>query len=160
MDHLLLLCHGQISLIGGQFLFMWSIFKVFIKFVTMLLLLYVLVFWPWLMWNLSSLTKDWTCTPCIGKRSLNHWAAREVLNVFLYLSNQCLGFHEGQIRYMILKLHLQTPQSAIHKLYFLLLLYFWSPNNRTHHYAELSSLILQFIDYLGPLFSFHCFPAV
>ena len=43
-----------------------------------LLLLYVLVFWPQGMWDLSSLTRDRTCTPCIGRRSLNHWTAREV----------------------------------------------------------------------------------
>ena len=53
-------------------------FKVFIEFVAKLLLLYVLVFWPQGMWDLSSLTKDRTCTPCIGRRSLNHWTAREV----------------------------------------------------------------------------------
>ena len=34
--------------------------------------------------NLSSPTRDRTHTPCIGRRSLNHWAAREVwpTNVF------------------------------------------------------------------------------
>ena len=26
----------------------------------------------------SSQTRDRTCTPCMGRRSLNHWAAREV----------------------------------------------------------------------------------
>ena len=26
---------------------------------------------------LSSLTRDWTCTPCMGRWSLNHWATRE-----------------------------------------------------------------------------------
>ena len=30
------------------------------------------------MWNLSSPTKDQTCTPCIGRGSLNHWTTREV----------------------------------------------------------------------------------
>ena len=33
-------------------------FKVFIEFVTVLLLSYVLVFWPRSMWDLSSLTRD------------------------------------------------------------------------------------------------------
>ena len=37
---------------------MWTIFKVFTEFVTTLLLFYVLVFWPWGMWDLSSLTRD------------------------------------------------------------------------------------------------------
>ena len=35
-------------------------------------------FWPWGMWDLTSLTRDRTCTPCIGRRSLNQWTAREV----------------------------------------------------------------------------------
>ena len=52
--------------------------KVFIEFVTISLLFYVLVFWPQGMWDLSSLTRDQTCTPCIGRQSLNHWTAREV----------------------------------------------------------------------------------
>ena len=39
---------------------------------------YALVFWPLGMWNLSSLTRDQTCTPCIGRQSLNHWTATEV----------------------------------------------------------------------------------
>ena len=30
------------------------------------------------MWDLSSPTGDGTRTPCIGRRSLNHWTAREV----------------------------------------------------------------------------------
>ena len=57
---------------------MWTIFKVFIEFVTILLLFHVLVFWPRGMWDLSSPTRDQTHTPCIGRRSLNHWTAREV----------------------------------------------------------------------------------
>ena len=40
-------------------------------FVTILLLFYVLVFWRWGMWDLSSLTRDQTHTPCLGRRSLN-----------------------------------------------------------------------------------------
>ena len=28
--------------------------------------------------NLSSQTREWTCIPCNGRRSLNHWTAREV----------------------------------------------------------------------------------
>ena len=30
------------------------------------------------MWDLCSLSKDRTCTPCIGGVDLNHWTAREV----------------------------------------------------------------------------------
>ena len=29
------------------------------------------------MWDLSSPTRDWIHTPCFGRRSLNHWLARE-----------------------------------------------------------------------------------
>ena len=60
------------------FCLMWTIFKVFIEFVTILLLFHVLVFWPRGMWDLSSLTRDWTCTPSAGRQSLNHWTAREI----------------------------------------------------------------------------------
>ena len=41
--------------------------KVFIEFVTALLLFYVMVLWPRGMWDLSSLTRDQTHTPCIGR---------------------------------------------------------------------------------------------
>jgi len=34
-------------------------------------------FWPQGMWNLSCPIKDQTYTPCIGRRSLYHWTARE-----------------------------------------------------------------------------------
>ena len=57
---------------------MWTIFKVFIEFITRLLLFQVLFFWPWGLWDLSSLTRDRTCSPCIGRCSLNHWTASEV----------------------------------------------------------------------------------
>ena len=30
------------------------------------------------MWDVNSLTRDQTCTPCIGVRSLNSWITREV----------------------------------------------------------------------------------
>ena len=55
---------------------MWTIWKIFIEFITILLLFYVLVFWPWGMWDLSAQTR--TRTACIGRCSLNHWTAREV----------------------------------------------------------------------------------
>ena len=67
---------------------MWTIFKVCIEFVTVLLLFYFLFLWPWDMWDLSSLTRYWTHTPCVGRWSLNHGTAREVpLCLFLiYIS--------------------------------------------------------------------------
>ena len=36
------------------------------------------------MWNLSSPTRDWTHTRCIGRWSLNHWTIREIL-ICIYL---------------------------------------------------------------------------
>ena len=36
------------------------------------------VFWPKGIWDLSSPTRDWTCTPCLGRWSFNHWTTREV----------------------------------------------------------------------------------
>ena len=68
-----------------------NIFKVFIEFVTVLLLFYVLGFWPQGMWDLISLTKDRTHTHCIGKRSLNHWTTRKVMeNHVLNVENEHL----------------------------------------------------------------------
>ena len=55
-----------------------TIFKIFIEFVTILLLFYVLVFWHWGMCDLSPKTRDQTHTPCVGRWSLTHWTAREV----------------------------------------------------------------------------------
>ena len=54
-----------------------TIFKVFIVYVTLLLLFYVLVFWPQGMWDLSSLIRDQIHMPYIGRWSLNHWTSRE-----------------------------------------------------------------------------------
>ena len=53
--------------------------KVFIEFLTILLLFYVLIFWLWGMWDPSSPTRDQTCTSWIGRWSLKHWTTREVL---------------------------------------------------------------------------------
>ena len=56
---------------------MWTILKVFIEFVTIVLLFYVLGFWPWGMQDLSSPTRDQTGTCSVGRWSLNHWTTRE-----------------------------------------------------------------------------------
>ena len=45
---------------------------------TILFLFYALVFWLQDMWDLSCLNRDWTCTPCFGRRSLSHCTSREV----------------------------------------------------------------------------------
>ena len=50
-----------------RFFLMWTIFKVFIEFATILLLFYVLVFWLQGMWDPSSRTRDQTRTPCTGR---------------------------------------------------------------------------------------------
>ena len=50
---------------------MWTIFKVFIEFFTTLLLSYVLDFWPWGMWDLTSLTRNQTHTLCTGDEAVN-----------------------------------------------------------------------------------------
>ena len=47
--------------------------KVFIEFVTILLLFCLLVFCLRGMWYLSAPTRDRTSTPCIGRQCLNHW---------------------------------------------------------------------------------------
>ena len=60
------------------FFLMWTIVKVFIEFVIILLLLYVLVFCPGGTWDLISSTKDQTHTLCIGRWSINHWSTMEV----------------------------------------------------------------------------------
>ena len=52
--------------------------KSLLNFFTMLFLFYVLVFWPWGMWNLSSSSRARTHTPYTGRLSLNRWTTREV----------------------------------------------------------------------------------
>ena len=49
--------------------FMWTTLKVFIEFVTILFLFYVLIFWTWAMWDLSSPTRDGTFASCSGRQS-------------------------------------------------------------------------------------------
>ena len=62
---------------------MWTICKVFIEFITILLLLFMFwFFWPQGMWDLCSPTRDQTYIPCIGRQSHNHWTVREVPNLF------------------------------------------------------------------------------
>ena len=61
---------------------MWTIFKVFIEFITIYLLCYGLVFWLRGLWDLCSLTRDETHALCTGWPSLHHWATREVPGIF------------------------------------------------------------------------------
>ena len=60
-----------------RFFLTWTIFKVFIESVTILLLL--VLFWsfgPTTGGILTPLTEDWTLTSCTGRWHLNHWTAR------------------------------------------------------------------------------------
>ena len=65
------------------FFLMWTIF------LKSLLNLLQYCFWllcffqPQGMWPHSSPTRSQTHTPCIGRRSLNHWATREVLRLIV-----------------------------------------------------------------------------
>ena len=69
-------------------LFYVDIFKVFTEFVTMLILFYVLFYWPRGMWDFRSLTRDGTCIPYTGRESFNHWTATEVPCLsFFFLMN-------------------------------------------------------------------------
>ena len=61
-----------------------------IEFVTTLLLFYGLAFWLWSMWEFSSLTRDWTHTPCIRWWSPNCWTAREVPKMYFFNSENSL----------------------------------------------------------------------
>ena len=67
------------------FFLIWTIFKVFIEFTTILFLFYILIFWPQVMWDLSFLTRDQTGTPHIGGQSLNHRTTRKVPVLLLSL---------------------------------------------------------------------------
>ena len=52
-----------------------------IDFVTILLLVYVLFFWPPDLWHLTSPTREWSHSPCIRRRSLYPWSSRQVPTV-------------------------------------------------------------------------------
>ena len=72
------------------FFFTWTIFEVCIKFITILFLgffvvvFHVLVFWPWVPWNLSSPARDRTCTLAL-EGNLNHWTTWGVPVLLIYL---------------------------------------------------------------------------
>ena len=66
-------------------------FKIFIEFVTLLLLFYVLSFWPQGMWDLGSPVKVWAHITCPGRPSLSHWTARGIPSVhsYFYCYHRC-----------------------------------------------------------------------
>ena len=62
----------------------WTIFKVFIQFITILLLLFMSWFFgPEVYGILVPLTRDQIHAPCIGAWSLNHGTTREIPELFL-----------------------------------------------------------------------------
>ena len=72
----------------------WTIFKVFIECVTILLLFHVLIFLVGRHVGLSSLTRVWICTPCIWRWSLNWKGSPLSHDLFLkrcsYVSFRCI----------------------------------------------------------------------
>ena len=70
---------------------MWTILKVFIGFFTILFLFYVLILWPLDMWDLSSPTRDGTCTPSITRGNINHWTTRELPLHIIFKPTRFLG---------------------------------------------------------------------
>ena len=66
------------------------------EFVTIILLFYVLFFGATGMWDLSFPTRNRTCTPCIGRQSLNQHTTREV-PVFTNFSSRSLCFHTNSL---------------------------------------------------------------
>ena len=63
---------------------MWTTFNVFIEFVTILLLFYVLVFWPRGMRDLSSPTRVKTRTPALEGEVLTTGRPGKSLKLFLF----------------------------------------------------------------------------
>ena len=49
---------------------------------------FLLLFWPQGLWDLSSLTRDRTSTPCIRKWNLNHWTTRQVPTSSHFVENE------------------------------------------------------------------------
>ena len=61
---------------------MWTIFKVFIEFITVLILFYVSVFWPQGMWELSSGSgRDQTWTPALEGKVLTTGSPGKFLSI-------------------------------------------------------------------------------
>ena len=69
---------------------MWTIFKVFIELFTILFLSYVLGFFA--ARHVRFYLPDQTCTPCIRRRSLNHWTTTEVPGYPFWIK-QCVHIH-------------------------------------------------------------------
>ena len=73
-----------------------TIFKVFIEFGTLLLFFKKnFFFWPRGVWGISSPTKDWTCSPCIGWQSLSHIFLINLSNGHFPMSPVCVSLQVG-----------------------------------------------------------------
>ena len=83
-------CHLNTFLKKIFFGGMWTILKVFSEFVPVLLLSYVLVFWPQGIWDLNSLTRDQTCISYIQGEVLTTVPWGKSLSTFLYRQYLCL----------------------------------------------------------------------
>ena len=67
-----------------DFFLTWTIFTVFTEFVKYCFCFTLLALWPQGKWDLGSLIRDQTCTPCTGKWSHTHWITREVPSMFYF----------------------------------------------------------------------------
>ena len=72
------------------FFFFWS---VWICYTTVSVLWDVCLFWTQVMWDFSSLARDWTCTTCTGRWSPTHWPTREVPGVVFIQPALCSRHH-------------------------------------------------------------------
>ena len=71
---------------------MWTIFKVFIEFVTILLLFHVLVFWPQSIWNFSTQPGIKPAPPALeGEIATTGLPGKSLLD-FLFLTCRYIAF--------------------------------------------------------------------
>ena len=69
---------------------------------------YVSVFWLRSWWDLSSCTRNWTCTPSARRQNLDHWIAREAFDVYWrwcsVKTSMCDYMMKQKVRGLFLKL--------------------------------------------------------
>ena len=75
-------------------------------------------FWPWGMWVFSSLTRDWTHTPCVGRWSLNHWTTRDVPQNSLFFLCLTLSFLMFPLAILIYSLKRSSLPISLHSCWF------------------------------------------
>ena len=114
---------------------MWTIFRVFVEFVAILLLFYASVLWLWGTWDPSSPIRDRTFTPCTGRRSPNHGTTREV-PVWM-LNRQFLGLRVGGLEWLVVfgyTLGVNKPTMADFRF-----IKIWKPANKIPEYLTTAS---------------------